>query len=77
MQRLLADGADPNAQDEGGWSVLILASISGNADIVKLLLAAGADPNLRDWSDSVAHEYAKWNNYPELALRIEQAASSE
>ncbi len=46
LQRLLADGADPNAQDEGSWSALILAASSGNARIVELLLAEGADPNL-------------------------------
>ena len=46
LQRLLADGADPNAQDEYGYTALSLAAFNGNARIVELLLAEGADPNL-------------------------------
>ena len=31
VQRLLAEGADPNAQDEGSWSALLISSSNGNA----------------------------------------------
>jgi ankyrin repeat protein len=40
-------GADPNARDKAGYTVLAHAVLSGNPDLVKLLLARGADPNAR------------------------------
>ena len=47
MERLLAEGADPNVQGEDSWTALIIAASNGHTDIVTLLLAAGADPNLK------------------------------
>ncbi|MBC9712095.1 ankyrin repeat domain-containing protein [Streptomyces sp. TRM66268-LWL] len=42
--RLLRDGADPDAADEDGESLLYLAAMNNRPGIVRLLLAAGADP---------------------------------
>jgi len=48
VERLLNDGADPNV-GQLGLTVLITASNSGHAEIVRMLLDKGADPNGKDW----------------------------
>jgi ankyrin repeat protein len=47
VKDLLADGADPNAEDDIGQSALIGAARNGHEDTVSVLLAAGANVNLR------------------------------
>ena len=42
-RRLLDAGADPNAEDKGGYTVLMLAASRGHGDLVRLLIARGAD----------------------------------
>jgi ankyrin repeat protein len=42
-RRLIADGADVNAQDENRDSAFLLAGAEGRLEILKLTLAAGAD----------------------------------
>ena len=41
---LLAAGADPNVEQEGGWTPLHAAALHGDLDLVELLLRHGADP---------------------------------
>lgn len=53
VEKLLSDGADINAQDEYGDSVLDAAVFSLQDDaerhnVIKFLLDKGADPNLLD-----------------------------
>lgn len=43
---LLAQGADPNRQQEGGWTALHAAAQSGDPELVALLLEHGADRTL-------------------------------
>jgi ankyrin repeat protein len=43
---LLAQGADPNRQQEGGWTPLHAAAQSGDPELVSLLLAHGAQPDI-------------------------------
>ncbi|WP_375316005.1 ankyrin repeat domain-containing protein [Wolbachia endosymbiont (group A) of Colletes cunicularius] len=45
---LLSEGADLNAQDEGGWTPLHYAAFSGNIDVVRFLIDQGADYNITD-----------------------------
>jgi ankyrin repeat protein len=44
VRRLLKQGADLEARDEGGRTALARAADCGDTEIVKLLLAKGADP---------------------------------
>ena len=42
LQRLLATGADVNARDEAGSTLLMLAAHAGDLDMVRLLLGSGS-----------------------------------
>jgi uncharacterized protein len=46
--RLLKEGADPNAQDDDGFSPLHFAAQESLPDAARLLLDAGANPNIED-----------------------------
>lgn len=46
--RLVAAGADPNAQDDNGWTPLHFAAQSSALQIASLLLASGAEVDRRD-----------------------------
>ena len=55
VQRTLADGANVNARDENGITVLMSAVFFNNTEVVKLLLAVeGIDVNARDNDGSTA-----------------------
>jgi ankyrin repeat protein len=62
---LLANKADLNAQNKGGWSPLMSAASADHPEIVKRLLAAGANPNLKDNQDRTALNCAIGNS-PEI-----------
>jgi hypothetical protein len=47
VTRLLADGADPNWQDQAGWAALLKAARRGRTEVAKALISAGADLELR------------------------------
>ena len=48
LRRLLEDGLDPNIKNELDESALMIASIRGYEDIVRLFLEYNADPNIYD-----------------------------
>ena len=48
LSRLLAEGAQVDARDHRGYSPLMLAAYSGNAEAFAFLLDRGADPNTAD-----------------------------
>ena len=52
VERILAQGANPNTRDAGGWPALFIAIDKGSAETVRLLLAHGADANIHREGDS-------------------------
>ena len=48
IYRLLEEGVDINAKDEGGITALMWAICKGNIEIIKMLLKKGADVNAKD-----------------------------
>ena len=46
LKVLLDYGADVNAEDHWGWSLLHYTTYAGNADMTKMLLEKGANPNI-------------------------------
>ena len=55
VNNLLVKGADVNAKDSHGQTILMLAAFHGDMEIVKALLAKGADVNLKnDWNSRPA-----------------------
>ncbi|XP_061224228.1 mitochondrial disaggregase [Neopsephotus bourkii] len=69
VSRLLVDGVDVNARHRLGWTALMVAAISRNSSVVKLLLAANADPNLGDDFSSV-YETAKEKGLHSLEVLV-------
>lgn len=63
---LLANGADPNIEDNGK-TPLIIASLKDNANIVKMLIDHGADVNARDNFGRTALSWAVVGNSREAA----------
>jgi len=48
VTRLLGSGADPNAQDDDGWSPLHFAAQANSVEVVRALITAGANVDARD-----------------------------
>lgn len=58
VRRLLVAGADPNVQQQGGWTPLMAAARHGDLEILELLLEAGADPATRADDGTTAADLA-------------------
>jgi ankyrin repeat protein len=60
LKVLLDHGADVNAADRWGWSLLHYATWEGNADMTKMLLEKGANPNNveREYGQTPLHRAA-------------------
>jgi ankyrin repeat protein len=65
VRRLLAAGADVNAQHAHGWTALVLAAVDGHTAVVRALLDAGADVDAKEewieqsaliWAAKAGHE---------------------
>lgn len=64
---LLANGADPNARQEGGYTALHAAAQHGDRDLADLLLARGADPSRRKDDGETPADTAAASGHAELA----------
>jgi len=66
VQGCLEAGADPNARDDKGYTLLLWAARWGNIRIVELLLGAGADPNVQGINEKTPLHMASYRRDPTL-----------
>src|SRR3982750_2880540 len=59
LANMIANGADVNAANNGGQTLLIIAVISSQSDLVSMLLNAGANPSLKDHTGLNARDWAQ------------------
>jgi ankyrin repeat protein len=64
---LLDHGAEVDAQQHGGYTVLHAASMHGDEELVRLLLERGADPLLRTDDGRTAADFAREHGYAKVA----------
>jgi ankyrin repeat protein len=77
-KELIAAGADANARDSYGATMLMDAAHAGNAEMVRALIAAGADVNATDELGWNAVHKAVYNNeldkgFPEVVEMLAKA----
>ena len=66
VQDLINAGADVNARNNQGITVLMFAAWDGSAEVVELLINAGADINARDDDDMTVLMFAAWSSSAEV-----------
>jgi ankyrin repeat protein len=71
---LLEQGADPN-DNVGGTTALILHSLHGKGELVRLLLDSGAKPNVRNSEQATALMWACINGHNEIAEMLIKAGA--
>lgn len=79
LTQYLAEGGNPNLQNEDGDSLLYVASgAKGGYDVARLLLIGGADPNQisREGRTSL-HTAAGWCNADIVELLLESGAQTD
>lgn len=59
IKRLLLEGANPNATNRFGETVLMLAAANGDEESVKALLDGGADKNIKSKTGQTALDIAE------------------
>lgn len=71
IARLLEHGANPNARQQEGWTVLHGAANEGELATVELLLEHGADPRARHDGGKSAADIAREKGHEEIARRLD------
>jgi uncharacterized protein len=71
IRLLIAQGADVNFAQAGGYTPLHQAAAAGNREIVQLLLEAGADPEKRCDQGKTPADYASERGYGEIAALLQ------
>ncbi|MGV3614652.1 MAG: ankyrin repeat domain-containing protein [Fimbriimonas sp.] len=67
---LLHFGADPNERDDQGWTPLMLATLPGDTDIVRMLLLYRADPNAFSDDGDAALNIAREEGYGYIEAQL-------
>ena len=75
LQTLLGQQGDIDARDESGRTALMLATLSGQARAVDLLLAHGADPNAADAQGVTPLQAAIAGDRPAIAAALRHAGA--
>lgn len=74
VKYLLIKGANPDLQDDNGWTPLILASMKGSWVSMKYLLKYGARVNIMDKEGKTALMYAATTDYERTLILLEAKA---
>ena len=75
VQARLAAGANPNARDATGRTLLMAAAEAGQTDAAKLLISAGADLNASARGFGTALEMAERTGHADFAAMLLQAGA--
>ena len=75
LQTLLGQQGDIDARDDSGRTALMLATLSGQARAVDLLLAHGADPNAADAQGVTPLQAAIAGDQPAIAAALRRAGA--
>ncbi|HSR70686.1 MAG TPA: ankyrin repeat domain-containing protein, partial [Acidobacteriota bacterium] len=74
---LLKAGADPNAQQQGGFTALHSAALHGDKDMAESLLEHGADPSIPAADGRTAAGFAQSQNHTDLAQWLQAKTVGE
>ncbi|KAF2677064.1 hypothetical protein K458DRAFT_492095 [Lentithecium fluviatile CBS 122367] len=78
MRALVKSGVDLDlVDDSAGWTPLMYAAASGEAEMVRMLLAAGADVTVAAENGETARKAAMRNGWEEIAGWVEDAAKMD
>jgi ankyrin repeat protein len=77
VQALLAQGADVNAKDKGGFTALMDAAWEGHTDTVQALLAQKADVNAKNKNGDTALMLANEKGHKDIVRILKQAGAKE
>ncbi len=70
MRRLLEAGADPDVQQQGGWTALHSAAKHGSRPLLELLLKNGADTSIKSNDGKTARDMANDAGHAEIANQL-------
>ena len=76
VRRLLEAGAEPDPQQEGGFTPLMSAALHGHMEMAELLLEAGADPGREADDGRSAAAMAREGGHEALAERLGRSSGS-